>query len=234
MVTRHFYQLFKHFSMEKTILIPENRLFITADLKNDKNESVIGKKSIPDAFLISYDKSEKDTPIRINLIEYEYYGEGKYKTAQKFHYLNETIIPQLIRFASTFSIVTDNRIREETIQLWVNKIMKYRDYNDDLIKKTFLWMEELYPGIKERQIDLHFEKALRDAFKSNIRIILVIDELTVEHKDTIKNIINSFKLDNSNIKSKNNYIEFDTYIVKLEQKIGIYDSEAEFALSFQQ
>lgn len=234
LVTEHFYQLFQHFKSDKTILIPENRLFTTASFKNDKNEHITGIKSIPDALLISYDKDDSDNPIKINLIEYECYGELRYKTTQKFNYLNEIIIPQLIRFASTFSIVTDNRIREETIKLWIDKIMDYIDRDESLTKKIYSWMQDLNPNIKERQIDRSLDKVIRNAFEANIRIILIIDELTVEQKETIKNVINSFKLDNTKTRSKNNYVEFSAYIVRLEQKIGIYNKEATFALSFQE
>lgn len=95
------------------------------------------------------------------------------------------------------------------------------------------WVKELHPGAKERQIDRIFDKELRNAFESNIRIILVIDELTPEQKETIKNIINTFKLNNINSK-KNNVIEFSSYVVRLEQIIGIVDKEASFVLSFQE
>lgn len=194
----------------------------------------MGIKSIPDALLISYDKDSQNTPIRINLIEYECYGENKYRTSQKFNYLNGAIIPQLIRFASTFSIVTDNKIREKTIDDWIDKIMSYIDNDELLTKKVYRWMTDLYPDIKERQIDRFLEKELRNAFQSNIKIILIIDELTVEQKETIKNIINSFKLSNSNGSGKDNCIEFSSYVVRLEEKIGVFDKDAHFALSFQE
>lgn len=234
LVTEYFYKLFQHYSDEKTIMIADNRLFSTVGLKNKNNENIIGIKSIPDALLISYDKDSKNTPIRINLIEYECYGEGKIRTTQKFNYLNGIIIPQLIRFASTFSIVTDNKIREKTINEWIEKIMSYIDRDEFITKKIYKWMKDLYPDIKERQIDRFLEKELRSAFESNIKIILIIDELTIEQKNTITNIINSFKLNNSNISNKDNYIEFNSYVVRLEQRIGVYDKEAHFALSFEE
>ncbi|WP_027621820.1 hypothetical protein [Acetivibrio clariflavus] len=233
LVTEYFYKLFQHFSEEKTIMIADNRLFATVGLKNEKNENILGIKSIPDALLISYDKDSNNTPIRINLIEYECYGESKYRTSQKFNYLNGVIIPQLIRFASTFSIVTDNKIREKTIDDWIEKIMSYIDKDELLTKKVYRWMTDLYPDIKERQIDRFLEKELRNAFQSNIKIILIIDELTVEQKETIKNIINSFKLSNNNSFGKDNCIEFSSYVVRLEEKIGVFDKDAHFALSFQ-
>ena len=234
LVTENFYSLFPHFNKEKTILISENRLFLTKGLKDATNKNVNGIKGIPDALLISYDKDSTEAPIKINLIEYECFGEMRYKSNQKYDYLNNHIIPQLIRFASTFSIVTDYKIRERTIKEWVNKIMDYIDKDESLTKKIYMWMKEIDPNIKERQIDRSLEKGLNNAFESNIRIILIIDELTFEQKDTIKNVINSFKLNNSTIKSKDNSIEFSSYIVRLEERIGIYNNGARFALSFQE
>lgn len=233
LVTEYFYKLFTHFKEENTVLISDNRLFSTSTFKNENNETIPGIKSIPDALLISYDKDSKNTPIKINLIEYECYGENKLRTTQKFNYLNGTVIPQLIRFASNFSIVTDEKIRKNTINEWVDKIMDYIDEDEYVTSKIKTWVQELHPNVKERQIDRIFDNELRDAFESNIRIILVIDELTIEQKETIKNVINSFKLNNSNSKIKDNYIEFSAYVIRLEQKIGIVNKEASFALSFQ-
>ncbi|KZL89166.1 hypothetical protein [Clostridium magnum] len=234
LVSDYFFKLFTHFKEENTILIAQNRLFGTTSLKNINNETIPGIKGIPDALLISYDKENINTSIKINLIEYECYGEGKIKSTQKFNYLNGIVIPQLIRFASTFSIVTDDKIRKNTIDEWVDKIMNYIDGEEVLTNKIKGWIKELNPNVKERQIDRMFDKELRNAFESNIRIILVIDELTPEQKETIKNIINSFKLNNTNSKNKDNFIEFSSYIVRLEQKIGIIDKESSFALSFQE
>ncbi|MFW6046819.1 MAG: hypothetical protein ACOCP4_03405, partial [Candidatus Woesearchaeota archaeon] len=53
-----------------------------------------------------------------------------------------------------------------------------------------------------------------------------------EQKETIKNIINSFKLDNFN--SRDNYIQFKSYVVRLEQRIEVQDGNGEFALSFEE
>ncbi|RKQ13337.1 hypothetical protein [Ureibacillus endophyticus] len=234
LVTEHFYSLFQHFNIEKTILIAQNRLFSSVGIKNSNDENINGIKGIPDALLISYDKSSKKSPFKINLIEYECYGETKYRTQQKFNYLNGVIIPQLMRFASTFSIVTDNNIREKTIDRWVDKIIDHINDEPTLIEKVNKWIQELHPNIKERQIERYLEKELRDAFKSNIRIILIIDELTIEQKDTMSNIINSFKLDNSYSSNKDNFVEFASYVVRLEEKIGITDTNARFALAFQE
>ena len=66
------------------------------------------------------------------------------------------------------------------------------------------------------------------SFESNLRITLIIDELTQEQKDTLSNVVKSFKLDG------NREIGFKSYIVRLEQQIGIVDKNASFALSYQE
>ena len=234
LVTEYFYKLFQCFREEKSILISHNRLFSTVGLKNDNNETIPGIKGIPDALLITYDKDSTNTPLRINLIEYECYGEGKYRTTQKFNYLNGTVIPQLIRFASTFSIVTDYKIREKTINEWIEKIIAYIDTDDILMDKVDEWMKDLNPKIRPREINSTLKSELKKAFESNIKIILIIDELTIEQKETITNVINSFKLNNTNIRGRENCVGFSSYVVRLEQKVGVFDKDANFALSFQE
>lgn len=234
LVTEYFYKLFQCFKEEKSILISHNRLFSTVGMKNDNNENILGIKGIPDALLITYDKDSTNTPLRINLIEYECYGEGKYRTTQKFNYLNGTIIPQLIRFASTFSIVTDYKIREKTINEWIEKIISYIDDNEILMDKVDDWMKDMNPKIRAREINSTLKSELKKAFESNIKIILIIDELTIEQKETITNVINSFKLNNTNIKGRDNSVGFTSYVVRLEQKVGVFDENANFALSFQE
>lgn len=234
LVTEYFYKLFQCFREEKSILIARNRLFSTAGLKNDNNENIPGIKGIPDALLITYDKDSTNTPLRINLIEYECYGEGKYRTTQKFNYLNGTVIPQLIRFASTFSIVTDYKIREKTINEWIEKIISYIDTDDELMDKVDEWMKDINPQIRAREINSTLKSELKKAFESNIKIILIIDELTIEQKETITNVINSFKLNNTNIRGRENAVGFSSYVVRLEQKVGVFDKDANFALSFQE
>lgn len=234
LVTEYFYKLFQCFREEKSILISHNRLFSTAGIKNENNENILGIKGIPDALLITYDKDSTNTPLRINLIEYECYGEGKYRTTQKFNYLNGTVIPQLIRFASTFSIVTDYKIREKTINEWIEKIIAYIDTDEMLMDKVDEWMQDLNPEIRAREINSTLKSELKKAFESNIKIILIIDELTIEQKETITNVINSFKLNNTNIKGRDNCVGFSSYVVRLEQKVGVFDDDANFALSFQE
>lgn len=234
LVTEYFYMLFQCFKEKNSILISNNRLFKTVGIKNDNDENILGIKGIPDALLITYDKDSTNTPLRINLIEYECYGEGKFRTTQKFNYLNGTVIPQLIRFASTFSVVTDYKIREKTIERWIDKIIDYIDEDEALVNKIDRWMKDLNPMIKQRNITSQLQKELKNAFESNIKIILIIDELTVEQKETITNVINSFKLNNISIKGRDNSIAFNSYVVRLEQKVGVYNKEANFALSFQE
>ena len=72
-------------------------------------DGVNGIVGIPDAVLVSFDKNDKKSCIKINIIEYECYGKEKSTSTKKFDYLNSHIIPQLIKFASTFSIVTDSQ-----------------------------------------------------------------------------------------------------------------------------
>lgn len=93
-------------------------------------------------------------------------------------------------------------------------------------------MKDLHNNIKETQIDRMLDKELKRSFERNIKIILIIDELTMEQKETIKNVIASFKL--SNVNGKNNSIDFSAYIIRLEQRIGILNKDASFALSFQE
>lgn len=146
------------------------------------NKNINGISGIPDALLISFSKSRK-IPLQINLIEYECYGEGKLKPMQKFDYLNGHIIPQLMRFASAFSVVTDTRIRENTIKSWADKIMNEFVYEDQSISdKVSNWVRTIYPNINEQKISYEFSKMLLDAFNTQLRIMLIIDELTSEQK----------------------------------------------------
>ena len=228
LVNDNFYNLFTHFQEENSILICDNRKFKTSSIKNSNNDRVLGVETIPDAIMIMHDKKDKNYPFKVNLIEYECYGEGKLKSKDKFEYFNGHIIPQLMRFASNFSIVTDNNIRRDTIDKWIDKIIDYVNESSELRDKIKIWMKNIYPNIKEREVDRKFEKELFKSFESNLRITLIIDELTQEQKDTLSNVVKSFKLDG------NREIEFKSYIVRLEQQIGIVDKNASFALSYQE
>lgn len=228
LVNKNFYNLFEEYKKSNTILITDNRKFSTSTIADKTtNKNINGISGIPDALLISFNKDRK-VPLQINLIEYECYGESKYKPMEKFNYLNGHIIPQLMRFASAFSIVTDNQIRENTIKSWVEKIVNDYVYEDqDISDKVSKWVRSLNPNINEQKISYEFHKMLLEAFNSQLKIMLVIDELTSEQKETIKNVINSFKL------SSEKSIEFLGYVVRLEQKINVIDSNAEYALSIQ-
>ena len=83
------------------------------------------------------------------------------------------------------------------------------------------------PNISTRAIISHFEKELMDAFESNIHIFLIIDELSYEQKETIKNIITSFKVENGNS------VIFDASVIKLVQKISFVNQDFEYALTTQ-
>ena len=83
------------------------------------------------------------------------------------------------------------------------------------------------PDISTRAIISHFEKELLEAFESNVHIFLIIDELSYEQKETIKNIITSFKVENGNT------AVFDASVVKLVQKISFVDKDFEYALTAQ-
>jgi len=227
-VNNYFYELFPDFPCEKSILIKENKMFRTTGMASDNNkQNISGIQGIPDALLLKYTKNEK-IPLKIILIEYECYGLSKVKSIDKFNYLNGHIIPQLMRFASTFSIVTDRQIRENTVKTWTDKIVTYIYDNEKVRDKVTAWIKDLYPDIYEQQIALKLNNLLNAAFQSNLGLMLIIDELTYEQRDTIKNIIGSFKLEN------NDSISFYGYVVRLEQKISILNESEEYALSVQQ
>jgi hypothetical protein len=225
LVNENFYSLFTEFPENKTFLIPHNRLFLTKGLKQNGN-ILPGIRSIPDALLIVYDKN-KDNPLQINLIEYECYGEKRVKLVEKTNYFNGQIIPQLMKFASTFSIVTDKKIREGTMKEWSDKIIKHIYSKDSYQEKIAPWIKELEPGIKEQLIAHQMSKLLEDGFRKDLRIILVVDELSTEQKDTMNNVIKAFKLENGES------IQFKGYVVRLEQKINLTDGQTEYAISVQ-
>jgi len=226
LANENFYSLFPQFLENKTLLIPENRLFKTKGFKVDGN-NVTGIRTIPDGLLIVFNPKQKN-PFQINLLEYECYGEKKTKQTDKSNYLNSNIIPQLMRFASSFSIITDDKTREHTIKLWVDKIIDYLNADENQSLKVISWIKEIDPEIRERSIEREIEKQLTDAFKTNLRVMLVIDELSTEQKSTIKNVVSSFKLANGE-----DNVQFAGYVVRLVQKINIINNESEFALTVQ-
>jgi len=226
LVNENFYFLFPQFPESKTLLIPENRLFKTKGFKVD-GTNVQGIRTIPDGILIEFDKKLKN-PFRINLIEYECYGERKQKEIDKSSYLNSIIIPQLMRFASAFSIITDEHTRVKTVENWVDKIIAYINGDESQSTKFIEWIKEIYPDIKERSIEREIEKLLIESFKANLRVLLIIDELSTEQKSTIKNVVSSFKL-----ASGDTNVQFAGYVVRLVQKINIINNESEYALTIQ-
>lgn len=161
------------------------------------------------------------------MIEYECYGDGKTRSSEKSKYLNSHIIPQLMQFASSFSIITDKSIRDTTIKNWIEKIVDYTSENEELSNRVDSWVKEMNPNISTRAIISDFEKKLLDAFESNVHVFLVIDELSYDQKETIKNIITSFKVESGN------KVEFDASVVKLVQKISFVNQEYEYALTAQ-
>jgi hypothetical protein len=226
LVNENFYSLFPQFPETKTLLIPENRLFKTKGFKVDGN-NVSGIRTIPDALLIVFDQKQKN-PFQINLIEYECYGERKTRETDKSNYLNSNVIPQLMRFASAFSIITDDQTRFNTVKEWVDKIIDYLNKEESQSNKMIGWIKEMFPDIKERSIEREIEKQLMEAFKTNLRVLLIIDELSSEQKSTIKNVVSSFKLANGE-----NNVQFSGYVVRLVQKINIINHQSEFALTVQ-
>jgi len=224
LVNTYFFELFPDFLKEYTLLIQEK--FKTSGMSDIYSKNVSGIQGIPDALLIKYSKNDS-IPLKIILIEYECYGQSKLKSIEKFNYLNGHIIPQLMRFASTFSIVTDRQIRENTVKHWSKKLIEIIYDNSETMEKVSCWIKELEPGIKEQQIALKLSVLLEEAFKSNLGIMLIIDELTHEQRDTFKNILASFKQENGE------GISFYGYVVRLGQKISILDDKLEYALSIQ-
>ena len=64
-----------------------------------------------------------------------------------------------MRFASNFSIVTDNNIRRDTIDKWIDKIIDYVNESSELRDKIKIWMKNIYPNIKEREVDRNLRKS---------------------------------------------------------------------------
>ena len=223
LVSENFYDLFNFFEKENSILFPYNRLFTTKP-----KTSITG---IPDALLITFNPDDRRSCLKIHIIEYECYGENKTRNTDKFNYLNGTIIPQLIRFASNFSSVTDTKIREETIDRWINKIEQYiQKYN--LEAKIELWLKTIDSQITTPYLMRRFNDELVKAFKNNIKILLIIDELTGEQRDTIKNVISSFKLSETD---KELSIDFAGYVVRLEHLLTYTgQTTSQYALSLQE
>ena len=234
LVNQNFYNLFESIPENKSILIPYNRLFITQGVKGSNNKIVPGTKTIPDGLLITFNEGNNKPYLMINLIEYECYGEGKVRESQKEAYLGGVILKQLMKFAATFSITTDFQSRQETIEDWIIKIMSYINSDELLNDKINQWIKCIHPNIKESAIDRRFEQYLKKAFRYNLRIMLVIDEITVEQKKLIENVIHSYPLEQYEGSLKANFIQFRCYVVKLHQVFKVFDLNAKYALSLQE
>jgi hypothetical protein len=226
LVNENFYSLFPRYSPDQSFLIPENRLFLSSGIEVRGDKPIKGIRSIPDALLIVYSSHEKQ-PFKIALIEYECFGEGKTRSQDKSNYLNGQVIPQLMRFASAFSIVTDKQIRDQTTKIWVDKIINYIYANPDYTSKISSWIKQISPNLSDQLVGREIDRVFTDTFQNSLQIILIIDDLSDEQKDTIANVIRAFKLESGES------IEFISYIVRLEQRIQISDMDAEYALSVQ-
>lgn len=226
LVNENFYNLFPRYSYDHSLLIPENRLFLSSGVEARGEKVIKGIRSIPDALLIIYSEQENQ-PFTVALIEYECFGESKTRSQEKSNYLNGHVIPQLMRFASAFSIVTDKQIRDQTIKTWVDKIIQYIYVNPEYIDKVSSWIKNISPEISDQLVGREIDRVLTDAFQKSLQILLVIDDLSDEQKDTITNVIRAFKLE-SGVS-----IDFIPYTVRLEQRIRVSDKDAEYALSVQ-
>lgn len=222
LVNKNFHQLLPMYPDESTVLIAQNRIFATSAPES----GISGTSGVPDALMLSFfpQAKYKDAPFKISLVEYECYGEGKTTALKRLDYLNGHIIPQLMRFASAFSVVTDRYIRTDTIERWIEKIRNTIIETGDT-EKVFQWIKALNPGIADYDLSRSFCEYLKLAFNSNLQIILIIDELTQEQNNTMKNIIQAFKLENGMS------IDFSAYVVRLEQLITSLKGEGEYALS---
>lgn len=223
LVNQNFYNLFEDILEQNSILIPHNRIFITEGVKCENNRIVPGTKTIPDGILITFDNDNSELPLMINLIEYECYGEAKIRDSEKEVYLGRVILKQLMKFASTFSVTTDFQTRQITIENWSIKIMSYISKEDEFSNKINNWIRALHPTIKESGIDRVFEQYLKKAFRYNLRVILIIDEINIEQKKLIQNVIQSYPLEQSYKGGKPNYIQFKCYIVKLGRCIRTFN-----------
>ena len=68
LVNENFYSLFPRYSSNQSLLIPENRLFLSSGVEARGERLIKGIRSIPDALLIVYSEYEKQ-PFKIALIE---------------------------------------------------------------------------------------------------------------------------------------------------------------------
>jgi hypothetical protein len=226
LVNENFYNLFPRYSSNQSLLIPENRLFLSSGVEARGERIVRGIRSIPDALLIVYSEHERQ-PFKIVIIEYECFGEIRTRSQEKSNYLNGQVIPQLMRFASAFSIVTDKQIRDQTIRIWVDKIIQYIYMTPEYTEKVSGWIKQIRPELSDQLVGREMDRVLTEAFQKSLQILLIIDDLSDEQKNIITSVIRAFKLESGES------IEFISYIVRLEQRIRVSDADAEYALSVQ-
>jgi len=111
---------------------------------------------------------------------------------------------------------------ERAVEILSECVRCYPNYSNAYVALGFA-----HSRLAEQLIGLKIKDNLAKAFKNNIRIMLVIDDLSTEQKDTLTNVVNAFKLENGE------GIKFIGYVVRFEQKINLLDSKAEYALSMQ-
>ena len=216
LVSERFFELFTSFAPENNFLISDHRLFQTAGVRNQNNQEISGIRGIPDALLITFEPDNRDAALRINLIEYECNGMIHCTPAKKETHLNEHIIPQMIRFASAFSATTEQNIRNNTIQQWRDKIIAYVDQNPCIQEQVNRWIERLHPNISQWNRSVQFQKELEKAFASNVKIMLVIDELSEERSAMISSLVKAFRLPGN--QSRSTSVGFDSYVVQLIER----------------
>ncbi len=168
LVNENFYDLFPRYSPERSLLISENRLFLSSGVEVRGEQSVKGIRSIPDALLIVFSEDEK-RPFKIALIEYECFGESKVSSQKKSNYLNGHIIPQLMRFASAFSIVTDKQIREQTIKSWVDKVIDQIFSTPEYVDKVSAWIKHIQPDLSNQLTGREIDGLSPRLFKQHYR-----------------------------------------------------------------
>jgi hypothetical protein len=220
MVNDNFYSLFTKYTDTNSFLIADNRLFKLNMKMND--ETISGISGIPDALLIHFDADSKENPFSITLIEYECYGRRKKSLQDKTVYFNTHIFPQLTRFANNFSIITDQRILGSNIDSFASSIEKHvRKANKGLVLK---WMKSYCED--EFEAGAVFKELINKGIRTNLRIMLVIDEITAEQRDTLRSVIGSYKLA-GHAKAQECTLGLLTYQVNLLQDTG----SGEYALS---
>lgn len=201
-----FFEVFP-FDKNKSILISDNRLFISKDLKSE-SLNISNIQGIPDGLLIEFTE-DVSNPIKINIIEYECFGWRKNTPQKKEKYLFEVIIPQLIRFSNIFSIVTNENIRVNTIKSWTRKIIQHIQSQDDLELDMYNLLKNVYPEMLEVETWSYLEYYIKEAFSKNIEILLIIDDFSDEDYNKVKNIVGSFIL------PSNTPVTLSTYKVSL-------------------